>query len=246
VRAYYGIYEQTRREHPGLLFEICNDGGRMVDFGSAAHGDYFSITDTYDPLSNRRAFYDTSHVLPAAMLESYVEKWPTPRPENFLYMLRSGMMGWVTIMTDTTAWTAPQHEAAREAIALYKQELRPLIRDAQLYHISSRPDGMRWDGMEYWDPARGRGVVFAFRGTTPDESEHRFVLAGLNVAKRYRLHFQDGSAPDQEATGSDLMGTGIEVHLQDPLSSELVFLEDAASKRSSVEPGVARRNGNER
>ena len=42
----------------------------MVDFGSAAHGDYFSITDTYDPLSNRRAFYDTSHVLPAAMLES--------------------------------------------------------------------------------------------------------------------------------------------------------------------------------
>jgi alpha-galactosidase len=65
VRSYYDIYEQTRREHPGLLFEICNDGGRMVDFGSAAHGDYFSITDTYDPLSNRRAFYDASYVLPA-------------------------------------------------------------------------------------------------------------------------------------------------------------------------------------
>ena len=63
VRAYYDIYEQLRREHPGLLFEICNDGGRMVDFGSAAHGDYFSITDTYDPLSNRRAFYDTSYML---------------------------------------------------------------------------------------------------------------------------------------------------------------------------------------
>ncbi len=48
----------------------------MVDFGSAAHGDYFSITDSYDPLSNRRAFYDSSYMLPAAMLESYVEKWP--------------------------------------------------------------------------------------------------------------------------------------------------------------------------
>ena len=46
------------RDHPGLLFEVCNDCGRMVDFGSALHGDYFSITDTYDPLSNRRAFYD--------------------------------------------------------------------------------------------------------------------------------------------------------------------------------------------
>jgi alpha-galactosidase len=236
VRAYYSIYEQTRREHPGLLFEICNDGGRMVDFGSAAHGDYFSITDSYDPLSNRRAFYDASHLLPAAMLESYVEKWPTPQPENFLYMLRSGMMGWVTIMTDTTAWTAEQHDAARGAIALYKQKLRTLIRDAQLYHISSRPDGVRWDGMEYWDPAHGRGVVFAFRGTTPDESEHRFVLAGLKAAKHYRLHFQDGSAPDEVATGSDLMGTGLEVHLKNPLSSELVFLEDAVSQGSSVEP----------
>ncbi|HEV2473715.1 MAG TPA: glycoside hydrolase family 36 protein, partial [Chthonomonadales bacterium] len=152
VRAYYNIYSEMRREHPGLLFEICNDGGRMVDFGSAAHGDYFSITDSYDPLSNRRAFYDASHLLPAAMLESYVENWPTPRPENFLYMLRSGMMGWITIMTDTTAWTAEQHELARSAFALYKERLRPLIRDARLYHVSARPDGARWDGMEYWDP----------------------------------------------------------------------------------------------
>ncbi len=228
VRAYYDIYAQTRREHPGLLFEICNDGGRMVDFGSAAHGDYFSITDSYDPLSNRRAFFDASHVLPPAMLESYVEKWPTPHPENLLYMLRSGMMGWITIMLDTTAWNAEQHEAARQAIALYKEKLRPLIRDAQLYHVSERPDGMHWDGIEYWDPARRQGVVFAFRGSVRDEAEHRFVLAGLDPAKRYRLHFQDGSAPDRTMTGSEMMGAGLTVRLMIPLSSELIFLSDPA------------------
>ena len=231
VRAYYSIYAQTRREHPGLIFEICDDGGRMVDFGSAAHGDYFSITDTYDPLSNRRAFFDASYLLPPAMLEGYVEKWPTPHPENFLYMLRSGMMGWETIMQDTNAWTAEQHNAARSAFALYKEKLRPLIRDARLYHVSDRPDGVHWDGLEYWDPARGKGVVFAFRGTVPDEAEHRFALAGLDATTRYRLHFQDGSAPDQTATGAELMSPGIEVHLPNPLSSELVFLEDAGRAR---------------
>jgi len=229
VRAYYDIYEHTRREHPGLLFEICNDGGRMVDFGSAAHGDYFSITDTYDPLSNRRAFYDTSYMLPAAMLESYVEKWPVPRPENFLYMLRSGMMGWLTLMLDTSVWTPEQHEAARQAIELYKHELRPLIRDAHLYHVSSRPDGVQWDGMQYWDPHRAKGVVLAFRGSIPGESEHRFVLAGLDVSRRYHLHFQDGTAPDRAATGSELMSEGLLVRLQNPLSSELVFLTEEAS-----------------
>jgi hypothetical protein len=231
VRAYYGIYEQLRREHPGLIFEICNDGGRMVDFGSASHGDYFSITDTYDPLSNRRAFYDTSYALPAAMLESYVEKWPTPRIENFLYMLRSGMMGWITIMQDTTAWSQEQHEAARQAFALYKEKLRPLIRDARLYHVSPRPDGVHWDGVEYWDPARGKGVVFAFRGTVPDEAEHRFVLAGLDAQKRYRLHFQDGTAPDAVATGRALMESGLAVKLMEPLSSELIFVEEATAKK---------------
>ncbi|MGD0911236.1 MAG: alpha-galactosidase [Terracidiphilus sp.] len=225
VRAYYDIYEKARNDHPGLLFEICNDGGRMVDFGSAAHGDYFSITDSYDPLSNRRAFYDASHLLPAAMLESYVEKWPVPKLENFLYMLRSGMMGWETIMTDTTAWTAEQHNAARKAFALYKSQLRPLIRDARLYHISDRPDGVHWDGMEYWDPARGKGVVFAFRGSDLDESEHKFVLAGLEEGKSYHLHFEDGSAPDRVATGSELMHSGLTIGLHDPLSSELVFLD---------------------
>jgi alpha-galactosidase len=231
VRAYYDIYAHTRQEHPGLLFEICNDGGRMVDFGSAAHGDYFSITDTYDPLSNRRAFYDTSYMLPAAMLESYDEKWPTPRPENFLYMLRSGMMGWITIMLDTTAWTPEQHDLARQAIALYKQRLRPLIRDAKLYHVSPRPDGVHWDGIEYWDPARGQGVVFAFRGTVPDEPEHRFQLSGLDPAKTYSLHFGDGSSPDREATGSELMRRGLMVNRSVPLSSELVFLSDATGQR---------------
>lgn len=227
VRAYYDIHTQMRRDHPGLIFEVCNDGGRMVDFGSAAHADYFSITDTYDPLSNRRAFYDTSYMLPPAMLESYVEKWPTPHIANFLYMLRSGMMGWVSVMIDTTTWTPEQHEAARSAVALYKEKLRPLIRDAQLYHVSARPDGIHWDGMEYWDPDRRQGVLFAFRGTIDAEADHAFVLTGLDASKRYRLHYQDQTAPDRTANGRELMTRGAAVHLADPLSSELVFIEEA-------------------
>ena len=226
VRNYYDIHDQLRREHPGLLLEICNDGGRMVDFGSASHGDYFSITDSYDPLSNRRAFFDTSYALPAAMLESYVERWPTPRIENFRYMLRSGMMGWLTIMQDTNAWTPAQHAAAKEAIRLYQQRLRPLIRDAQIYHVSPRPDGVRWDGLEYWDPTRKQGVVYVFRGSTPDEPHHSFVLHGLGAAKSYQLHFQDGTNPDITVSGEHLMSAGLSISLAQPLSSELVFLSE--------------------
>jgi alpha-galactosidase len=228
VRAYYDIYSRMRTQHPGLMFEICADGGRMVDFGTAAHGDYFSITDTYDPVSNRRAFYDTSHMLPSAMLESYVEKWPTPRIENFRYMLRSGMMGWLTIMIDTSTWSPEQHQTAKQEIALYKKELRGLIRDADLYHVSARPDGVRWDGIEYWDRRRKRGVVYAFRGKTEDERMHSFPLQGLQPDKRYSLRFHDHSAADRTVKGRELMHDGLRVRLAIPNSSELIFLDEVA------------------
>ncbi len=227
TRSYYDIYAGLRKEHPGLLLEICNDGGRMVDFGSAAHGDYFSISDAYDPVSNRQAFYDSSYVLPPAMLETYVERWPTPKIENFLYVLRSGMMGWFTLMLDTTSWTPEQHATAKQAIALYKSRLRPLIRQADLYHVSARPDGARWDGIEYFDAAHHNGVLFAFHGSSAEEGKHAFVLGGLQPSTRYRLTFQDKSSPDLVAYGRDLMAKGVEVVLPLPNSSELVFVEAA-------------------
>jgi hypothetical protein len=229
VQAYYDIYSKLREKHPGILLEACNDGGRMVDFGTAAHTDYFSITDTYDPLSNRRTFYDASYVLPPAMLESYVEKWPAPRIENFLYMLRSGMMGWLTIMLDTNAWSAEQH-AAKKEFQLYKTQLRPFIRDADLYHVSARPDGVHWDGVEYFDPRRKSGVVFAFRGSATDEPEHTFVLKGLRPEARYELRFHDRSSPERTTTGRELLTSGIRVTLGLPNSSDLIFIEETGPK----------------
>lgn len=233
ANAYYDIQSELRRNHPGLLLEICNDGGRMIDFGSAAHGDYFSVTDTYDPLSNRRAFYDASFVLPPAMLETYVERWPTPRIANFRYMLRSGMMGWLSVMIDTNSWDAAQHKAAKEEIELYKSGLRPLIRDAALYHISIRPDGAHWDGIEYFDHTRRVGVVYAFHGSIQGETSHKFILRGLNPASTYRIRFHDHSSRDLIVSGRKLVTSGLEVRLPERMSSEIVFVEENIGGKAS-------------
>ena len=234
VRAYYDIYGELRRRHPGVLLEICNDGGRMVDFGSAAHGDYFSITDSYDPLSNRQAFYDASRLLPAAMLEAYVEKWPAPDVANFRYMLRSGMMGWLTIMLDTSQWSAKERTVAKEEIQLYKNELRPLIRDANLYHVWPRPDGVHWDGVEYFDPRRGKGVIYAFRGSGQGDF-YRCIPQGLGWTRKYRITFHDHPSNNPVMTGRDLMTTGFTVTLPEPHTSELVFI-DAVDPLAVNEP----------
>jgi alpha-galactosidase len=226
TRAYYEIYRQLRERHPDLLLEVCNDGGRMVDFGSAAHGDYFSITDAYDPLSNRRAFYDASFVLPPAMLESYVEKYPAPRIENFRYVMRSGMMGWFSLMLDSSQWTADQRATAKQEFALYKQMLRPLIREADLYHLAQRPDGVHWDGIEYYSTTLKRGVVYAFRGSG-GRPVHRYRLSGLKRDSHYRLTFQDHPSASRTLSGETLMQAGVDVRLALPLSSEIILFQEA-------------------
>jgi Glycosyl hydrolase family 36 C-terminal domain len=83
---------------------------------------------------------------------------------------------------------------------------------------------VHWDGMEYWDPAQRTGVVYAFRGSAKDESEHRFILAGLDPHQNYHLHFEDGTSPDTQLTGEHLMSRGLTIVLPQPLSSELISL----------------------
>jgi len=100
ARGYYQVYDTLRAENPELLFENCVNGGHTVDYGIVRRTHYISITDVYDPVSNRQAFYDASYALPPSMCECYVENRPSPSIPSFRYMLRSGMMGWCTIMMD--------------------------------------------------------------------------------------------------------------------------------------------------
>jgi len=190
----------------------------MVDYGAVRRCHYISITDTYDPLSNRRAFFDAAYALPPAMCECYIEHHPCPTLANFRSMLRSGMMGWCTMMLDMSRWNAEQTAAARRQFDLYKTRLRPLIAGADLYHVSERPDGIRWDGIEYADARAQGGVLFAFRGTT-GEASHRFQLKGLDGAMRYAITSEDGGVGEQTALGSELMEGGITVQLAEADSS---------------------------
>jgi alpha-galactosidase len=139
-------------------------------------------------------------------------------------MLRSGMMGWCTIMLDTSKWTLEQRAAAKRQFEIYKTQLRPLIAHGNLYHVSERPNGVDWDGIEYVSPESDEGVLFAFRGTT-DFGTHSFKLKGLTAEKRYEVTFEDAGGKPFALTGQELMQTGIRVSLRGPDSSELVFFK---------------------
>jgi hypothetical protein len=70
------------------------------------------------------------------------------------------------------------------------------------HHVSARPDEERWDGMEYFDPRTGKGIVFVFRGGSAPETSHDFVLKGLERARQYEVWSADGSLGRRRAGGN--------------------------------------------
>lgn len=223
AEGYQWVYDRLRREFPHLGFENCVNGGRMIDFAALRCCHYVCVSDSYNRLNVRRAFYDSSRALPPMMCETYLNQDPGPTLGTFKAMLRSGLMGFCTLMIDTGAWPLSWRDAARRQFGLYKLWIRPLIVDGRLYHVSERPDGKRWDGMQYHDPRNGKGVLFAFRGSEGD-AEHRFLLRGLDPDAPYRLTFEDGSQPSRRESGKALMEEGLAVRLEEPGTSELVLI----------------------
>ncbi|MDO8587095.1 MAG: alpha-galactosidase [Armatimonadota bacterium] len=221
AEGYYQIYDQLRSENPKLLFEDCVNGGRFFDFGVAKRNHYMCMTDDYDPVNLRKCFYDASYPFPPSMLESYIADHRGQTLASFRYMLRSAMMGWCTIMMDTSKWTPEQREAGKREFKMYKERLRPLIASANIYHVLPRPDGKQWDGIQYADPKTGNGVLFVFRPQSDQESQ-AVILRGLNPKKRYAIDAADGSASGTYS-GAELMQSGLMVRLAEKNSSDLVF-----------------------
>ena len=175
---YSQIYDGLRARHPSLLLTDDVNGGHTVDYGMVRRTHVITLTAAEDPVSNRRALYDASYALPPSMCECRVADLPYKTVDELRYALRSAMMGWCTVTCDTVHWTSELNDAAKRQFDAYKTWLRPLISTAEIYHLANRPDGIRWDGMEYYRPQNGRGVLYAFRGTG-DERRHRFICRGL-------------------------------------------------------------------
>jgi len=159
------------------------------------------------------------------MCECYIENQPGTSPATFKAMLRSGMMGWCTLMCDTSAWSTEQHRVARRQIEIYKQWIRPLINQGELFHISRRPDEARWDGMEYFDSKSGKGMVFAFRGVKAVEMSHTFPLKGLDRTATYKVWCEDGAGTRDEEAGAKLIDAELQVEASGPGESGLIYLQ---------------------
>ncbi len=237
TRGYYEMVDALATSIPGFQWENCSGGGRIKDYGAMHRAVKIFNSDTYSPLHVRQAFYDSSHAFHPIQIEGHLGSTDGRfRPRGIVGMkfaFRSMSMGAPEWFIDAPnggngcePWTQAERDAVKTCVDTYKAKLRPLLRAADLYHVFPRPDGRKWDGVEYYDPAAGKGAIYVFKpAETPATEMIRFK--GLDGRQKYRIHFEDGGQPSSIRSGAELMDQGLRVTLDGLEASELVFFEVA-------------------
>jgi hypothetical protein len=82
-------------------------------------------------------------------------------------------------------------------------------------------------GGEYYAPVAKKGAVYVYRPDSPTDSQV-IRFKGLDAKATYWLWCEDGSLAPSEQAGDDLMRTGLTLHLAQPFTSEIIFIQDAA------------------
>ncbi len=229
-QALYGIYQRLRARFPNTIFESCAGGGGRTDIGLVRN---FSHTWVTDWQIAPRSFTITNGMTMAL-------------PPEYVDRLLGGQDGHITGDVDfqarlllfvrpTMGFLAPRGKPASPAllgrvqhmVKLYKEFVRPFMATGRIYHHTPAFDGPEpkgWGVLELASADRSRGIAGVFQLSDPDEPVYLLRLRGLDVARRYRVTW-DNTGQTCEVDGFSLMKQGVPVRLEGALTSELLLFE---------------------
>ena len=232
---FYDLIDHLRANVEGFRYECCGSGGSLKDFATLSHANVIQSNDNANYIDIRKTFYDSSYAIHPMQLQAPVNVdlfiGDPLDPDEAHYGWRSVIMGAnntassvgdrQTALVPGTEETYLQHYAV-----LFRDKIRPLIRDANLYHILPRPDEVHWDGLEYFNPDTEndiKGAVFLFKPTGTEGPVKTVKLQGLDPNEYYRLEFEDRAEQNTVKTGAQLM-EGLNVTISQTRGSEIIWI----------------------
>ena len=235
---FYDLIDYLYESMPDFRYECCSSGGSMKDFATMRRAVVINCDDSSDYMSLRTTFYDTSYCIHPAQLQlptnasTYYEgsEYYTGTGDlvaGFRTQLLCGVM-----LSNWVGPTAEDRQLWETYLDIYKQRIRPLIREGDLYHILPRPDSVHWDGVEYIDPDSGNeylGVVMLWKPSDEEGPEKTVVLRGLDEDASYELVFHDRPEQNTVRTGRELMTEGFTVRIEEASGSEWVWIRAASA-----------------
>ena len=229
-RAVCDMYARLRARYPQVIFENCAGGGGRSDVGFVRQ---FTHTWTSDWNRAPRSLAVTNGMtmaLPPEKVDRLVSGMDCHTRADLDFQLRATLFGRPTTNDYNPIGSAAnpgQLARVRHAFELYKGFIRPLGRDALIFHHTPVLSGVQPGGVCVLERAsydRMRAVIGAFRlsGDAPDEAV--VYPRGLSPALDYRVTL-DNSGDRFEASGRELTQNGLRIRLTHALTSELALLE---------------------
>ncbi len=215
------VIAEIQRRRPNVFWENCEDGGNMMTFNMVKNYVTSITSDDSGPVTTRQAVFGATYPFPPRYTDRYMGDEELGR-----YQTRSYLFGGPWIFMNRLAQMREEDLGlAASEIGLYKQ-IRGLIRDGKVFHLTSRPAENRVDALQSYNEAADCAILVALRAEVNGTSRV-FRLRGLKRDQSYRVRFQD-SRRVVTATGTQLMNQGIRVELPTMWSSEVVFVEPMA------------------
>ena len=217
VSNFLYVQDHMIASRPGYRYENCCNGGKYKGFAICRRMTFCTMNDSEsDANVTRSTYFSNSYAINPVQLKSDLG------PPTTAFDMRTDMLG--AILT----WAA-DNPVYRKHIALYKSKQRPILRGADVCHILPMPDGINWDGLEFFNSALRKGSVFLFKPSknATDGDSKVIRLKGLDRKESYSLVFEDRSNSNCLMTGSELMDRGVRVSgMVGDRASEIIWIDE--------------------
>jgi hypothetical protein len=226
------IVDYMIANRPDFRWEACGGGGCKKSFDIAERMSFLSIEDYARAHTYRMAYYGNSYVFNPVQLKADISvDWgigsgdPDPSLAWDIYNFRSGLMGAIMVSGSERELDDQEEGVARETWNLYQTKQRAILRGCDVYHILPFPDGVNWDGMQYFNNDINKGSVLLFKPSDSVPDSKVIKLKGLDRKVTYTLTFQDRKEQNAKKTGAELMDKGIEVKgMSGKFASEIIWI----------------------
>ncbi|MDR3457539.1 MAG: alpha-galactosidase [Verrucomicrobiae bacterium] len=195
--ALYDVMARMAEKFPGVTAMACSGGGGRADFGALKFFHLFWPSDNTDPRDRVKIQRGFSHFFPSDTIAAHVTKMGG-RPLKFsLDVAMSGALG---LDLDARKLTADEKKTISSAITLYKNEIRDVVEQGDLYRLESPYDHPRM-ALDYVSADRSRAVLFVYQLTNAPSAMMK--VSGLDPQKGYLIHEVNLPAGQKSVLGID-------------------------------------------
>lgn len=240
VENLYAMFDRLRQQFPKVIFQNCAGGGGRLDWGILRRFDNTELSDWMREPRGVKILNGLTWVLPPEILlrtfgTEVSDLAGDGDIDSQLRQVQMSLPIFRGIAPSLAELNPILREKIRAGVDLYKNAIRPILRDSVVYHHTPQTpysSESPWVVLEYVSPDKKRSVVTLFRTSNQEDPEYRFVPRGLDSSLTYKVTFEN-RAETVELSGIQLMIQGVPVRLETSGTSEMLLFESAGATTKS-------------